>query len=99
MKTLDSAKLYYRRIDVMDILTLLLIVGLMFFSRGFLLSILLIVVYPFSHSKVLVSNVNDSKTKFWVRNMDWTKYRKEHKIGHLAQFRSYNKNNLKNHLA
>jgi len=88
MQTLDQSKSYYRRITILDIVTVLMIVGLMFFANGFLLSLLLIVVYPFSHSKVLVSDIGDRDTKFWVRKMDWDGYRKEHKIGWVMQYKS-----------
>ncbi|MFC6175451.1 hypothetical protein ACFQAV_01290 [Companilactobacillus huachuanensis] len=88
MQTLDQSKSYYRRITVIDIVTLLMIIGLMFIANGFLMSLLLIIVYPFSHSKVLVSDIRDKDIKIWVRKMDWDYYCKEHRIGRLMQYRS-----------
>jgi len=87
MQTLDQSKSYYRRITILDLVTILMIVGLMFFPNGFLLSLLLIVVYPFSHSKVLVSDIGDKGTKMWVRKMDWDHYRKGHRIGLVLQYK------------
>lgn len=94
MQTLDQSKSYYRRITVLDIVTALMIIGLMFFSRGFLLSILLIVIYPFSQSKIQVSDIGDKDIKVWVRKMDWDRYRKQHDIGHLAQYRAVQTNTV-----
>ncbi|WP_119327337.1 hypothetical protein [Companilactobacillus musae] len=88
MQTLDQEKFYYRRITSLDIITILLIIGLLFFERGFILSLLLIVVHPFSQSKILVSDIGDKSTKLWVRKMDWNHYRKEHELGPLMQYRS-----------
>lgn len=88
MQTLDQTKSYYRRLTVLDIVTFIMIIGLLFFTKGFLLSLLLIVVYPFSHSKVLVSDIGDKGTKLWVRKMDWDAYRKEHNIGLMVQYKS-----------
>jgi len=88
MQTLDQAKSYYRRVTVLDVITVMMIVGLLFFTNGFLLSLLLIVVYPFSHSKILVSDIGDKGAKIWVRKMDWDFYRKEHRIGILMQFKA-----------
>jgi len=88
MQTLDQSKSYYRRITVLDIVTMLMIIGLMFFANGFLMSLLLIVVYPFSHSKVLVSDIGDKDTKIWVRKIDWDHYCKGHGIGRLMQYKS-----------
>lgn len=88
MQTLDQEKLYYRRITTLDIVTILLIIGLLFFEKGFILSLLLIIVHPFSQSKILVSDIGDKNTKFWVRKMDWDHYRKEHDLGLLMQYRS-----------
>ncbi|CAJ1191161.1 hypothetical protein [Companilactobacillus nantensis] len=88
MQTLDQSKSYYRRITTLDIVTILMIIGLLFFTNGFLLSLLLIVVYPFSHSKVLVSDIGDKNTKIWVRKMDWDVYRKEHRLGPVMQYKS-----------
>jgi len=88
MQTLDQSKSYYRRVTSLDIVTILMIVGLMFISKGFLLSLLLIVVYPISHSKVQVSNVDDKNTRIWVRKMDWNYYLKNHGINVLMQYRS-----------
>jgi len=88
MQTLDQSKSYYRRITVLDIVTMLMIIGLMFFANGFLMSLLLIIVYPFSHSKVLVSDIGDKDTKIWVRKIDWDHYCKEHGIGRLMQYKS-----------
>lgn len=88
MQTLDQSKSYYRRITTLDIVTILMIIGLLFFTNGFLLSLLLIVVYPFSHSKVLVSDIGDKNTKIWVRKMDWDLYRKEHRLGLIMQYKS-----------
>lgn len=88
MQTLDQTKLYYRRITTLDIIVLVMIIGLLFISNGFFISLLMIVVYPFSHSKVLVSDENDRDTKLWVREMDWSSYRKLHKIGIFSQYKS-----------
>jgi len=87
MQTLDQSKSYYRRITILDIITILMIIGLMFFSRGFLLSLLLLIVYPFSHSKVLVSDIETKHIKIWVRKMDWDHYLKKHKVNHLMQYK------------
>lgn len=94
MQTLDQSKSYYRRITSLDVVTLLLVIGLAFFPQGFLLSILLIVVYPFSHSKVLVSEFGDKDAKIWVRKMDWDKYCKSHRVSRLAQYSSARGNNV-----
>jgi len=88
MQILVQSKSYYRRITTLDIVTILMIMGLLFFTNGFLLSLLLIVVYPFSHSKVLVSDIGDKNTKLWVRKMDWDIYRKEHRLGLIMQYKS-----------
>jgi len=88
MQTLDQSKTYYRRITVLDMVTLMMIISFMFFANGFLLSLLLIVVYPFSHSKVLVSIVGDKNTKVWVRKIDWDYYCKERGIGPVMQYKS-----------
>ena len=94
MQTLDQSKSYYRRITSLDVITLLLIIGLALFPQGFLLSLLLIVVYPFSHSKVRVSDFGDKGTQIWVRKMDWDKYRKNHQISGLAQYSSNRGSNV-----
>ncbi|GEO78430.1 hypothetical protein [Companilactobacillus mindensis] len=88
MQTLDTTRSYYRRITKLDIIVLFMIIGLLFFKEGVFLSALLIVVYPFSHSKVLVSDIGDKDTKLWVRNMDWNRYRKDHGINLLSQYKS-----------
>ncbi|PMD73301.1 hypothetical protein [Companilactobacillus nuruki] len=88
MQTLDQSKLYYRRVTSLDIVTLIMIIGLLFFPSGYLLSLLLIVVYPFSHSKILVSDIGDRDVRIWVRTMDWNHYRKLHGINFLAQYKS-----------
>lgn len=87
MQTLDRSKTYSRRITVLDIVTLIMIIGLLFVPSGQFLSLLLIVVYPISHSKILVADINNHNQKLWVRSMDWNSYRKEHNIGYFSQYR------------
>ncbi|MQS76962.1 hypothetical protein [Companilactobacillus halodurans] len=87
MQTLDQSKSYYRRITVLDVMTLVMIIGFLFFAKGYLLSLLLIVIYPFCHSKVMVSSVLDKNTRLWVRNMDWNYYRKIHGIKFFMQYK------------
>lgn len=64
MQTLDQSKIYYRRLTVLDVITFMMIIGCLFFTKGYLISLLLIVVYPFSHSKVLVSETRAGSDKF-----------------------------------
>ena len=66
----------------------MMIIGCLFFTKGYLISLLLIVVYPFSHSKVLVSETRANNDKIWVRKMDWDCYRKDHRIGLFSQYNS-----------
>lgn len=88
MQTLDQSKIYYRRLTVLDVITFMMIIGCLFFTKGYLISLLLIVVYPFSHSKVLVSETRAGSDKIWVRKMDWDHYRKDHQIGLFSQYNS-----------
>lgn len=94
MQTLDQAKVYYRRITVIDVITFMMVISFLFFTKGYMISLLLIVVYPFSHSKVLVSDIEDNDRKLWVRKMDWNRYRKNHQIGLFSQYKSQIPNHL-----
>ena len=88
MQTLNQSKLYYRRLTVLDVITFMMVISFLFFTKGYLISLLLIVVYPISHSKVLVSETRANSDKIWVRKMDWDYYRKDHKIGLFSQYNS-----------
>ena len=94
MQTLDQAKGYYRRITVLDVITFIMVLGFLFFTKGYMISLLLIVVYPISHSKVLVSDIGDNTHKLWVRKMDWDHYRKDHQIGLFSQYKSQIPNHI-----
>ncbi|QCX24213.1 hypothetical protein [Companilactobacillus futsaii] len=88
MQTLDQSKSYYRRLTALDVITFMMVIVCLFFTKGYLISLLLIAVYPISHSKVLVSETRTNSDKIWVRKMDWDYYRKNHQIGLLSQYSS-----------